>query len=469
MSFRTRLVLAAAYLLGAVVLALVIPLTLNVERRADSDFEAAVLGEAAILAARIADLVAAADARPPARPPVRLAAIVRESTRTPERRVVVTDRAGRVLVDSAGIARRDSLYATLERPEFGTALFRGQIDSRRRFSDSLGEELLLVTIPVVDRERVVGAVRVSASRADIEAGIRASRLRLALIGLAVIAAGLALAWLLVAPLGRRVHRLAEASARLGRGELDARAPEQGPKELDVLARSFNQMATALTGNIEAQREFLANASHQLKTPLTGLRLRLEAIQEEGGWTGEQAAEAQAELDRLSTLVDDLLALARASSVEASSGSLDLADLAREAAARWREPAEASGKRLELEARAGAHVRGNREDLAHVLDNLIDNALRYAPPGTEVRLETDTRDGRASLTVADSGAGIPPQDRLHIFERFYRGANGRQAGPGTGLGLAIVAELVHRWDGDVRLLEGPGTRIQAAFPHFPSER
>ena len=464
MSFRARLILAAAYLLSAVVLALLIPLALSVERRADSDYQAAVLGDAAILAARIADLVATAGARPPAR----LDALVTESTRTRER-IVVTDARGRVLVDNDRLARRGAFYATNDRPEFRTALFRGQIDTRRRFSDSLGVELLLVTVPVVDRERVVGAVRVSASRAEVEAGVQESWLRLALIGLVVIAAGLVLAWFLAAPLGRRVRRLAEASGRLGRGELDARAPEGGPKEFDLLARSFNQMASSLTGNIEAQREFLANASHQLKTPLTGLRLRLEAIKGEGGWSAEQAAKAEFELDRLSVLVDDLLALARASSVEATAGPVDLAELAREATARWREPAAAAGKRLELQARPGALVWANRDDLAHVLDNLIDNALRYSPPRSEVRVETDAGDRRASLTVADRGPGIPDEDRARVFERFYRGANGRQAGPGSGLGLAIVAELVGRWGGDVRVLEGPGTQVEAAFPRAPSER
>lgn len=468
MSLRARLVLGAAYLVTAVVLALVVPLALNVERRAGSDFQAAVLGDAAILAARIADLVATAGGDRAVRPPARLAAIAAQTAQARNERIVVTDARGRVLIDSDGLARRRAFYATTERPEFRVALFRGQIDSRRRFSESLGEELLLVTVPVVDGGRVVGAVRLSTSTADVNADVRASWRRLALIGIAVLAAGLLLAWVMAAPLARRLRRLAEASTRLGRGELDARAPERGPKELDALARSFNQMATALTGNMEAQREFLANASHQLKTPLTGLRLRLEAIQDEGGWSGEQAVKAEAELDRLSALVDDLLALARASSVEAAAGSLELADVAREAAARWREPASAVGKRLQLQTASGALVWANRDDLAHVLDNLIDNALRYSPPGAEVRVEAEVRNGRASLSVADSGPGIPPQDRSRIFERFYRGANGRQAGPGTGLGLAIVAELIHRWGGDVRLLDEPGTRIEATFPRTPSE-
>lgn len=98
----------------------------------------------------------------------------------------------------------------------------------------------------------------------------------------VILAGVMVAWLLELPLGRRIRRLADASTLLGQGELGARVPEEGPTELRVLAESFNQMAADLEGSIDAQREFVANASHQLRTPLTGLRLRLEAIKGEGG-------------------------------------------------------------------------------------------------------------------------------------------------------------------------------------------
>ncbi len=114
------------------------------------------------------------------------------------------------------------------------------------------------------------------------------------------------------------------------------------------------------------------------------------------------------------------------------------------------------------------MRANREDLAHVLDNLLDNALRYSPPGTEVRVETDVEGDRALLFVSDSGSGISPEDRPRVFERFYRGASGRQAGRGTGLGLAIVAEHVRRCGGEIRLGEGPGTRVEMVFPRLPTE-
>ncbi len=464
MSFRARLLLAAFYLTAAAVLALSIPLALTVERRADSDYESAVLGDAAILAARVSDLVVST-ADPPS---PRLDRLVAESARARDQRVVVTDASGRVVADSAGATTSGELYATSERPEFRTALFQGRIDTRTRYSATLGEDLLLVTVPVVDRGRVVGAVRLSAGTEAVDAAVRASWLRLAVLGVVVIAAGLLVAWLLELPLGRRIRSLAEASTRLGQGDLTSRVPEEGPEELRVLAGSFNQMAADLERSIEAQREFVANASHQLRTPLTGLRLRLEAISAEGGSVGEQAARAEADLDRLTALVEDLLALAQATASDSTAGPVDLTALAGEAVSRWREAATASGKRLELRTRGEPIVWAGREDLAQVLDNLIDNALRYSAAGAEVSVETSVRDGDACLAVADTGPGIAPEDRSRVFERFYRGANGRRAGGGTGLGLAIVEETVRRSGGKITLVDAPGTRLEAVFPLRPAQ-
>jgi signal transduction histidine kinase len=467
-SFRARLVLAAAYLVTAVVLALEIPLALNIERRAASDFQAAVLGRAAILSARVAGDVAGASSRPAAPVPARLAAAVEAAPASGER-VVVTDDRGRVLADSDGTARRRELYATAQRPEFSVALFDARVDFRRRFSETVGSELLLVTVPVVSADRVVGAVRVSASREAVEAAVHRSWVRLALIGVAVIVAALVLAWALASTLARPLERLRRTAMQLGSGDLDARASTEGPKELSAVASSFNRMADTLAGNLRAQSDFIANASHQLRTPLTGLKLRLESIRAEGGAAGESAAKAETELDRLEALVGDLLELARASTSSGTATTVDLADVARSAVDRWSAPAAEGRREIELGARDGAQVFADPGDLAQVVDNLIENALRYSPPGTHVTVETAAADGRATLVVADDGPGIPPEERTRVFERFYRGSTGRRSGPGTGLGLAIVAELVGRWGGEVSLLDGPGTRIAATFERSPAER
>jgi signal transduction histidine kinase len=467
-SFRARLVLGAAYLVTAVVLALEIPLALNIKRRAEADFRSSVFGQSALLSARVADAVASGSNRPAAPVPPRVAAVVGQSAET-NQRIVVTDDRGRVLADSAGEAVIREPYATAQRPEFSVALFEGRVDYRRRFSNTLGSELLLVTVPVVDQDRVVGAVRVSASRESVEASVRQSWLRLALIGVAVIAAALVLAWVLAGSVARPLARLRETAGRLGSGDLDARASTEGPKELSAVASSFNRMADALGSNLRAQRDFVANASHQLRTPLTGLKLRLEAIRGEGGVAAENAARAEAELDRLEALVGDLLELARASTQSPTGMSVDLADVASSAVERWSAPAAEAGQTIGIGNREPAWIYADAGDLAHVVDNLIENALRYSPPGSRVTVEADGFDGRAALVVTDDGPGIPVEDRNRVFERFYRGSNGRRSGPGTGLGLAIVAELVERWGGEVRLLEGPGTRVIVTFDREPAQR
>jgi signal transduction histidine kinase len=468
MSFRTRVVLAAAYLLGAVVLALEIPLALNVERRAASEFEAAVLGNAALYAASIADQVVTA-AGPPATTNQRAAArtAILNSAKTSglvdQGRVIVMDGTGALLADSSGAANVGDAYATPDRPEVEVAL-GGRVDTRRRHSASLGEDLVLVTVPVVDKGQVVGAVRVSAPMGEVRADVRSSWLRLGAIGLAVVTAGLVLAWVLAGQLARPLERLGRAATRLGRGELDTRVEPEGPRELVAVGKSFNQMARALGANLEAQRDFIANASHQLRTPLTGIKLRLEAIQAEGGEAGEQAAKAEAEVDRLSSLVDDLLALARASATEASGGAVDVSDAARVAVKRWAGPVEISGHEIAVVAAdPPAMVWAEPADVAQILDNLIENAIRYAPTGSRIMIEALTHDGHTTLAVEDDGPGIAPDDRPRVFERFYRGSNGRQAGPGTGLGLPIVLELAERWQGRVRLGDGPGMRVEVDFP------
>ena len=464
MSLRARLVLAAAYLLTAVVLALALPLALSVERRTESEFRANVLGRAAVLASAVSDAVADAGARPRAVPP-RVAAIVRETARGTDERILVTDARGRVLADTTGTAQIGARYATAARPELLIAL-TGRVDSRTRPSETLDEELLLVTLPLVDEERVVGAVRVSVPMSAQADRVQESWLRLALIGLAVIGAGLALAWVLARSLAAPVTRLNRAAERVAGGDLETRVPEDGPAELAALARSFNRMAAALGTSLAAQRDFVANASHQLRTPLAGLKLRLEAVRAEGGPAAEQAEKAEREVDRLSGLVGDLLELASAAAPETTGRTVDLVQVAAEGVERWRDRVVASGKHVELARDEQSVIWASAVDVSHIVDNLLENAVRYCPAGTRIAVATGG-DSRPTLTVSDDGPGIPEEDRRRIFERFFRGSTGRQSGPGTGLGLAIVAELAQRWDGEVRLLDGPGTTVEVSFPPAPT--
>jgi signal transduction histidine kinase len=460
-SFRTRLVLAAAYLLAAVVIALAVPLALSVDRRATSELESDVVANAAVLAGRVSGLVDQEDIDQ--EDTERITAIIADATVADHARTVVVNEQGVLLADTQGAPAGEE-FATAARPEFDAALAGGRVDVRERRSDTLDQDLLLVTVPITrGQSEVAGALRVSAPLGEVDAAVRSSWLALLLIGLAVVAAGLVLAWLLAGSMARPVEKLGTAAGRLGRGDLGARVEPEGPREIESVGRSFNRMADALAANLAAQRDFVANASHQLRTPLTGIKLRLEAIRNQGGAPTEEAAKAEAELDRLSALVDDLLGLARASSEEATGETVDLEAAAAAAARRWEEPAASTGHELVLGEGAGGRVWAARADVAHIFDNLIDNAIRYTPAGTTVTIETSADGATSELVVADTGPGIPPLDRNRVFERFYRGVDGRSAGPGTGLGLAIVAELAERWNGKVELLDGPGTRVRARFP------
>lgn len=451
MSFRARLVLAAAYLLATVVIALTVPLALNIDRRATSELESDVVANSTVLSGRVANLVRLGQTD-------RLALVLEDATVGDGARTVVVNDAGVLLADTDGTAPVGEQFATEQRPEFAAAN-AGQIDVRQRHSDTLNEDLLLVTVPVTDNGGVIGALRVSTPMEAVDSSVRSSWLALLLIGIAVVGAGLVLAWVLAGSIAGPVEKLRTAAGRLGRGDLDTRVEPEGPQELEELGQSFNRMAGALSSNVNAQRDFVANASHQLRTPLTGIKLRLEAIRGEGGPTAEEAAKAEAELDRLSALVDDLLALARAASEEADAEPVDIGEAIRAAERRWAEPAATAGHDLALADGQGGSILAAPADIAHILDNLIENAIRYSPAGAQITVATEP----GALLVSDTGPGIPPEERERAFERFYRGAGGRSTGPGTGLGLAIVAELAERWGGRVELLDGPGTRVRASFP------
>jgi two-component system OmpR family sensor kinase len=216
--------------------------------------------------------------------------------------------------------------------------------------------------------------------------------------------------------------------------------------------------------LEAQRQFVANASHQLRTPLTGLRLRLESASLKAG--PELAAELEAaerEVERLARLLTTLLTLAREGDRPPARATVSLADAVEEAGERWRDRARSSGHELTTVCREDPVARASQEDLAIVLDNLIENALTYSPGGT-VTVECGRDGAEAYLTVLDEGPGLEPGEDERIFERFARGSGGRGA-PGTGLGLALIATLARRWGGSAVIANRPegGARAEVRLP------
>ena len=450
MTLRARLVLALFYVLLLALVALAIPLALNVERRARSDFEARIGGQAQVIAASLSESVTDPKAR------TILAPVVAEYGRELGGRVIVTNRNGVLIADSTRTPAPPESYAT--RPEVARAL-DGERVRLVRDSDELGGRYLFMAVPVVSGDEVLGVVRVSQATSEIDSRVRRSWIAFAVVSLLILLVGSVVAWALGTSLARPLRALAASARRLGRGDLSTRAPEEGPTEVREVASALNRMAAELDALLASQRDFVANASHQLRTPLTGLRLRLEALAADSAHRADAEAGLM-EVDRLGRLIDDLLRLARASAPEPTGGPVDLGEQVREARARWSQRAAERGQKLDARTNGTARAFANPADVASALDNLIENALVYSPAGTRVVVEAVSRDGVAEVSVEDNGPGIAPDELPRVVERFYRGRGA--AAPGTGLGLAIVQEIATRWGGSLYLTSDGGTRATVRF-------
>jgi two-component system sensor histidine kinase TctE len=284
----------------------------------------------------------------------------------------------------------------------------------------------------------------------------------------ILPLALALVWF---ALTRGLSPLAELQQRIRDRRPDDLSPiESGqvPEEISPLVRSLNDMLERLSQTIHMQKRFIADAAHQMKTPLAGMRMQSELAlretnQEEIHRSLEQLSKSSQSATRL---VNQLLALARAENQTPEAKSfelLELSEVARNVVQDWVQASFA--RRIDLGFEQPGHavmVRGNPLMLREMLSNLIDNALRYTPPSGSVTVRVRTVDGQklALLEVEDTGPGIPPAERSHVFERFYRilGSNTE----GSGLGLAIVREIAQQHNADVDIFHNPHSHD----PKFP---
>ena len=301
---------------------------------------------------------------------------------------------------------------------------------------------------------------------DVDAAVsQVQRAFLTAAGIGLIAA-IVLGIALSSTLSRRLARLRAAAMRVAAEGTDAPPPvDTGRDEVGDLARTLAAMQEELRRQEEARRAFVATASHELRTPLTSLQGTLELIDEDlrdGRLDAEdlqrQVAGAQSELGRLRRLATELLDLSRLdAAVPLRAEPVELGELCRAVAAEFSLPAREGDVELDVVAPPGpCWAAGDPGAVARVVRILIDNALRYSPPEQAVRVTPAYHGGWAAVDVADSGPGVPPEDRERIFARFQRGT-GNTGGPvGFGLGLAIGRELAIRMGGGLELMEAePG--------------
>jgi two-component system, OmpR family, sensor kinase len=438
-------------------IALGIPLTVNLQRRATTEVENQALIQAQGVASQIGpDNI---DER------AELAILVDEAAAQLGGRVVVVDADGTLVADSAGPGSLDEDYDTEGRPEIGHAL-QGTAFSEVRDSLDLGHDIMATAVPVQSEGELLGAVRLTRSVQQVNDTVRNITLGLAAIGIAALVAGLLLAFGLAGSLSRPLSRLAGAAKRLGDGDLSSRAGDVsgGGDEVEELGESFDEMADRLERTVQAQREFVANASHQLRTPLTAMKLRLEgAIADASDQEMRDRLEAaDHEVDRLSEIVDRLLVMAREIE-EGAVSSVDVGEAVTRAVERWNDRAAERRSKLVGRGEPGS-ARVDPTDLDQILDNLLDNATTYAPG--DVMVESGRSNGRLFVAVQDRGGGIDPVDVPRVTERFYRGREVPTGG--SGLGLAIARQLAEKWGGtlNVESTVGDGTRIEVRLDAAP---
>jgi signal transduction histidine kinase len=374
-------------------------------------------------------------------------------------RVIVVDQTGVAIASSEG--RTGQSY--LNRPEVQEAL-SGTAVSGTRASQTLGEDLIYVAVPVRAGAKKLGAVRLTYPESEVDATVDGRVRGLGIAAFITLMSAAVIAFFLASTITRRIRRLRDAAERIAEGDMAARADVSGGGEIEELAESFNIMADRVQAVVESQRGFAGDASHQLRTPLTALRLRLDRaadLMSDDEPAMDQVDAARDEIDRLQRLIDGLLVLARADNRDQETIRVDISAVAAERVAHWQALADERHVSIELVASGTAVALAVPGAVDQIVDNYVDNALEVVPEGTRIVVRVRPESSGVVLTVDDQGPGMPPESRDLAFDRFWRG---RQDGSGSGLGLAIVSSLAGAGGGSVWLDASPlgGLRAAARF-------
>ena len=275
-------------------------------------------------------------------------------------------------------------------------------------------------------------------------------------GIAGFAFAILLAALISRNIARPLQRVAEAATAVARGDYSAQAPVSGPPEARSLAKSFNRMTAQVLATNTAQRDFLGNVSHDLKTPLTSIQGYAQAILDGAAEdTGAAAQIIHEEAGRLNRMVVELTDLERlqAGRLSMASDRIDMAQLCDGVTQSLLVVAEKRRIRLESSSEPVGRIIGDGDRLAQVLMNLISNALKYTPAGGSVRVRVSGEGAGVAVSILDSGIGIPRDELPRVFERFYQVDRARGPQRGTGLGLAIAREIVEAHGGTIGVESG----------------
>ena len=328
---------------------------------------------------------------------------------------------------------------------------------QRRTARLGGEFVGEAAQPLLYRGSVEWVAVHSRSLDDVAETVGVVRTRVIVAGAAALLLALAGGYLIARALARRVRRLESAARHVAAGRFIEPLPVDSRDELGQLTHTFNEMQAQLSRVDRARKDFIANASHELRTPIFSLAGFVELLEDEEldePTRAEFLSTMREQVERLQKLAVDLLDLSRldAGSLQVEEEQVDLADVARGVAREFGAALTQHGTDLELSLpEEGPEARGDRERVAQIMRILLDNALRHTPEGTSVTLSANRENGAAEFTVADAGPGLDQSAAGRVFERFF---TADMAG-GSGLGLAIAKELAERMRGEITLTCRPG--------------
>lgn len=438
----TKRLLVSYLLLTAIVLvALEVPLGVTLARR-ERDTATASLTRDAVAVATISE----EGLEHPETIDLRLVA-ERYEHQTGERTLAVVSPAG-TFTTAAGDDRAPHDPALQH--EVDQAL-KGTPSAGRRQLAKTGQHVLFAASPIGAARQPRGAVLLTSPAASTDDRIHRLWLELSLFAVGVLGIASLIGFRIARSVTRPLAALGTTAERLGHGELDARAQSpSGPPELRALADSFNAMADRLGELIHSQQAFAADASHQLRTPLTALRLRLENL--EPSVSAEATADLEAaiqETQRLARLVDGLLTLARAEGTRPTRIPIDLNDAIDGRRIAWQPLTNEQDVTLRVETDSTTHfhawvVPGH---LDQILDNLLANALEATPAGKGMTISLRRQSSSVEIRIEDRGHGMSNDERQHAFDRFWQSDRRR----GSGLGLAISQQLAKINHGEITLL------------------
>ena len=279
--------------------------------------------------------------------------------------------------------------------------------------------------------------------------------------LILFAASLIVGWLVAGYVLRPIERITDVAREISATDLSRRIDLKGPDdELHHLADTFDQMLGRLDTAFDSQRQFIQEASHELRNPLAVIRTNLEVTLSDPGASAEDlrhtAEVVERSTERMTRLVDDLLLYARNETPTLEREPIDAASLVREAAEEFRASAEARDLRIAWQAEPGLMITGDRNSLRQALANLLANSTRLAPTGSEIRVRAGRQGPWVWMAVDDQGPGIEPAEQEHVFQRFWRGQTAEPGGERrSGLGLTIVRQIAEAHGGEVKLVSSPG--------------